>query len=473
VCVLCLKGENKNLKFKFEEIRDELLKMCAQLGRIPKRKEINNSPNLPECTAVNRYFKNNTNLSYNDFCEQYGYYNSKKQLITIKQLESSWENFYKKYERFPKTKDFPNLEFNIPSFSTIMKILGNKKEEFFNQFKKIEEQDFQNYYNDICEKLKQYCINNKHVLGWRELTKHGFPPANWLVRNHPIGIGSYVELLILLGLKPNYKITKEVAVRLIMNKADKLNKPLMYDDFRNPNGYDEIGIGIINRFWGTFNNMLKELNLPINQEDMISKHKTLKELKHDINKLCNYIHNTKAIKNISYDDIRNCKWCLNPQTYNKYFREELGITLGEYIKSIGFIPNESGMGMSFLFDDGEITTSQYEYETSKYFRESDISYKRNIKYSTFINNYEGNKDCDYLVNIGSKVWYIEIAGMLDYDKVNKNKLKGYHKQYKTNLEEKEDMLKSNKLNYKILYPHDFKALEISDVFFFFTTIKRI
>lgn len=400
-------------------------------------------------------FKRNIGINYNDFCESYGYYNSKKRIYTIDSLKKSWELFYIDNNRFPLTRDYSNFKYNIPDHKLIMDTLGDKKEEFFNEFNKREIEQLHEYFIVRCQELKDYCIKNEYVLGMRELVKNGFQSYVWFVNHSPDNITTYSEFIASLGLKPNTRVTKEIAIKLIVDKSKELGRPLTYDDFRNPK-FNEIGISTINKFWGNLNSMLKELGFPINRESMIAKQKTLTELEHNIKELCAHIYKTEDRRNISLEDVENCEWCLHPQTYNKFFKEEYDMTIGEYIKSIGFIPNGSGMGMHFIFDDGEITTSQYEFYTSKYFKDNDIMYNRNIKYKDFIDTYIGNKDCDYALTINNKIWYIEIAGMLDYSKVNINNLKGYHREYKIHIDEKEEMLKSKNLNYKILYPSDFK-----------------
>lgn len=251
-----------------------------------------------------------------------------------------------------------------------------------------------------------------------------------------------------------------------MEKYNKLNRPLMYDDFRNPNRFDEIDITTIRHHWGTFDKMLEDLNLPINQEDMIHKHKNIDELKNDIIKLCEHIESNENRKNIAVDDINNCEWCLNAQTYQKYFKEKLSLTLSDFIKSIGYIPNEPGKGMIYQFDDGEITKSQWEYQTSKYFRENNIDYERNVKYKNFISTYKGNKDCDYVVKTNNNVWYIEIAGILYRDRINKEKPDKIKIRYQINLKQKEKMLQDNNLNYKIIYPHELKTTPLPELFSF-------
>jgi hypothetical protein len=210
--------------YNFEVVRDELLKLCIELGRRPTKKEINKHPFLPNETTVRALFKRNTDIDFNTYYENLGYHNSKK-LYNTDILKNSWKQFYKKYNKFPQIKDCPNLEFNIPSYNTIIRILGNKKEEFFNEFKIIEKEDFQIHFNNICDKLKIFCLQNNRTLGTRELTNYGFPDFNWFVKHSPDHINTYVDFLIYLGLKPNSKITKELAINIILDKANRLDRP--------------------------------------------------------------------------------------------------------------------------------------------------------------------------------------------------------------------------------------------------------
>ena len=61
-----------------------------------------------------------------------------------------------------------------------------------------------------------------------------------------------------------------------------------------------------------------------------------------------------------------------------------------------------------------------------------------------------NKDCDYVICANNQLWYVEIAGMLDYDKVSRIKNDRIREKYKKDLSDKETMLSDNKLNYKII-----------------------
>ena len=123
---------------------------------------------------------------------------------------------------------------------------------------------------------------------------------------------------------------------------------------------------------------------------------------------------------------------------------------------------KQGVGITFDFDDGEHITSQFEYMFSKYLRDNGLvynkDYKRDVKYSTFISEYTGNMNCDYVIEINNKIIYIEIAGILAEYKTwfynNKPINKKSKENYRLKLQTKEEMLKSHNLIYFILFPCD-------------------
>lgn len=139
------------------------------------------------------------------------------------------------------------------------------------------------------------------------------------------------------------------------------------------------------------------------------------------------------------------------------------MSLYDLLNKRGISLGEQGRGFSFNFEDGEHTTSQYEYMFSKFLKENGFIYNkdyfRDVKYKTFIQNYNKNMNCDYMLNLNGEKVYIEIAGMIDAYKTwyyrNKEIITSKSKEnYRKKLSEKEKMLKSNNLKYFILFPCD-------------------
>lgn len=138
-------------------------------------------------------------------------------------------------------------------------------------------------------------------------------------------------------------------------------------------------------------------------------------------------------------------------------------TLADVLSDKGISLGKQGRGINHIFDDGEHTFSVYEYIFSHYLRKCglkyDKDYVRDIKYSDFVQSYEGNMNCDYVICIDDRKIYIEIAGVLD------NYKKWYYQDremtdseskelYRLKLKEKEKMLSTEGLEYYILFPCD-------------------
>lgn len=253
--------------------------------------------------------------------------------------------------------------------------------------------------------------------------------------------------------------TKEEVIEIIVNMQSKLSRPLMYDDFRNPNK-NEVGITSIKKFWGSMNKMKKELGLKVIQESMIDKIRTFNELKEDITRLCNKIYTEENRKIITYKDIDNDKSLLSSHTYYGVFKINNN-TIRDFIKSLGFELLEGGRGLIHIFEDGEKTKSSYEYEFSKYLKEKinleyNIDYIRDIRYREFISDYNGLLDCDYIINYQGRKIYIEVTGLLrDYEEYyyeNKVINSNSKEKYRHHLMDKEKMFKDSGLEYYLLFP---------------------
>lgn len=196
--------------------------------------------------------------------------------------------------------------------------------------------------------------------------------------------------------------------------------------------------------------------------------KEIEELKSDIIKLCKEINEKENRKIITFEDINKSEYCSSVSTYIKHFKKELDMTLREFLRSIGFDLPEVGVGMNHEYDDGEITESSLEFIVTEYLRKCglkyNIDYKRSVKYKTFINGYNGNKNCDYVIYTNNSIWYIEVAGML-HDEDDKNK-SSISKGYRKNLNDKIRMLESENLNYLVIYKKDLQNKSLDEIFSF-------
>ena len=333
----------------------------------------------------------------------------------------------------------------------------------------------------LLELLKSYIDKNGYPANRRNsfLNKNGLP--SYITYTKVFG-EDLVKIIELCGYiltddekedinnrgKKSLLLKKEV-IDIILNMKKKLNRPLMYDDFRNPKE-DEVGIKIIKNYWGTMNKMKEELGLEIIQEDMIIKNLNIEQAKEDIKRVCNLIYINENRKMITTKDIdRNCS--VKYLTYLNVFKTN-NTTLRNYIVSLGFQFQREGNGLNYTFIDGEKVRSQHELDFSKILRDKlglqyNKDYFRDVKYKTFINDYVKNMDCDYIINYSNKVIYIEVVGMLrDYkDNWREIELKSKSKvRYIEHLKLKEQMLKDNNLEYYILFPSDLQEDFLISIF---------
>lgn len=463
-------------RFEFEIVKQELIKLSKELGRIPTQAEIQANPNLPHCLKYLHYtFKENEKLGYIDYLKSFGYelkQAAKLSNLTYEQLCSIWEHFYKKHGKYPNSVICSSNKYdNIPKWHTVKKICGDRYLEFTEKYG-LRDIVKTKSYEEYCNKFIEISNDLGRPLKIEEFSKKNdkytnvLPNYRWFLDHCPDKtVKNYNQFLLYLGFKPRYDIPKEYAVEAIMKKYQELKRPLKMSDFTNPSS-EEIGRGVIDVYWGNFNNMLRDLGLPITQENMTEKQKNIEELQQDIMKMCNHIKETEGRVVINQrEDIKNYDWCSSIGTYTKLFKKHLGMTINDFIISIGFTPTESGHGMKHSFDDGEVTTSKYEFTFSSYLRKCglkyNINYQRNVPYSDLIDYYQGKMNCDYVINIKNTNLIIEIAGMMRfYEKeyrcnqvIQKSSSK---EKYRVKLLEKEQMLKNSKYAYRIIMPSDFK-----------------
>ncbi|MEK4824638.1 hypothetical protein NSS71_08765 [Niallia sp. FSL W8-0951] len=272
--------------------------------------------------------------------------------------------------------------------------------------------------------------------------------------------GGFNEAIIEMGYKPKHTIQyTDEQLEIYMRKfVDEFGRSPTLQEFNNS---DYPSFWCYQNRFGSWTNALKHYGL----ETFITN---IEKLKEDIIQLCNAIYENEGRRIITYQDIAASDVCASISTYTKHFREDLGMTVRDFIKSIGFEAPKSSMGMYYEFKDGEETFSNFEYKTSTYLREKgyvyNSSYFRSVKYNRFIEEYTGNKDCDYLVIHNGVKYYIEVAGMMDRYKTNLiNKIEVT---YNKRMHEKEIMLINSGVNYLFIYPNDFKEKSLDEIFSF-------
>ena len=391
---------------------------------------------------------------------------------TKDEIKKMYLELYEKMGQVPSTK-YINQEHRLNSqFPSIRNIY-----DFFGSLNKLKE-----YCNLSTNKI---IYTEKQLLNLLKIyvNKNGYPVSKRLSFNSKNGLPSYetyvnafgddlVKIYELCGYTltddEKYRInvrgrkisqSKEEIINNIFIMQKEINRPLMYDDFRNPK-CNAPSLTMIRNYWGTMNKMKEELGLEIIQEDMVIKNLNIEQAKEDIKRVCDLIYISENRKMITTKDIdRNCN--VQYSTYQKVFKND-NTTLRDYIISLEFQFQREGNGLNYKFKDGEKVRSQHELDFSKILRDKlglqyNKDYFRDVKYKAFINDYVKNMDCDYIINYNNKVVYIEVVGMLrDYkDNWREIELKSKSKiRYIEHLKLKEQMLKDNNLEYYILFPSD-------------------
>lgn len=250
----------------------------------------------------------------------------------------------------------------------------------------------------------------------------------------------------------------------------KLDRPLEYKDFRNPN-IDEIGVTMIKKYWGSLNKMKQELELEIVQESMMDKQLSKEDFDKTVKSILNFLHKEGRNFTTTREIHENSDWA-SYGTLDRMSKKYYDINFIKHLNTFGITFGNQGRGINYDFDDGEHITSQYEYMFSKFLKEKGFIYNRDyfrdIKYSTFIDSYLGNMNCDYVIHTHDEILYIEIAGIIaDYKtwfyedrKISRSKSK---EKYRLKLKEKEFMLKNNGLKYFILFPCDLTQENFEDI----------
>ena len=328
-------------------------------------------------------------------------------------------------------------------------------------------QDYVNQ-NGYPKSLKQFNPQNNLPTVSAYERKFGGTLANWLERCGYFLSDEEKHIIETRGRKSLR--SKEECIKIIYNMQKSFNRPLMYDDFRNPDK-NSIGITDIKRYWGTMNDMKSELGLEVIQESMMDKQITKEVFDRQINDICIYLK-SKSRDFITTREINTLDFCSRYLTLDiackKFYNEKLIDKLEKLHIHLG----KQGQGLNYDFADGEHTTSQYEYLFSTYLRELGLKYNvdyfRDVKYSTFIADYNDNMNCDYVINYNSKEIYIEIAGIInEYKKwYYQNKIidKSHHKEeYRLKLQKKENLMQLNNLEYYLLFPCDLTKKNLNDI----------
>ena len=257
------------------------------------------------------------------------------------------------------------------------------------------------------------------------------------------------------------KITKDEVVKIVLQMYEKKGSALLQDDFDGKTTENHVGIRLIEKYFGTLVNMQKELKLPIPSDlRILNDEEALLEIKN----VCEKVYQIENRKIVTYNDFKKYGSYSDTRRYSEPCKKLKGLSFRDYIYSLGFELQKAGNGMNYKFDDGEVTTSLYEYDFSNFLRNNGFEYGktyfRNIYYKKLDDEYKGNMNCDYCINFNGQLVYIELAGILgnkEHQEAYRNNtpLKSKSKEeYRLKLNQKREMFERNNLEYYILLPDE-------------------
>ena len=468
-------------------IKKNVDKIISEMGIIPNYKIIKEILKVKfDIKCFNEFYIKNYGHELKEYYRNQGYralgdvvYNGEiipPSELTLEIIKDLIVEFKDVYNRIPAYSDY-TFENNLPFRSTFSKIL-KKNNIKMNEFMTVlgEKEDFTlKGYNYCLNKLKE-CIknNNGEFIPIKYFGKYNLPCIRWYIQecNNPNVKTSSDFIREELGLIPIYDISKEEVIYLIRNMIKDLNRPLMYDDFRLTTTQKRVNICHINKYFGSMNNMKKELGLEIIQDDMVSKHVSdINVIKEDLLNICRKVELSDKRKIINAKDINKyTKLNIKFSSISKNCKAH-NTTIRDIIEGFGYELQKEGMGITNLYSDGEKTRSSYEKQFSDKLREYGYLYNkdyyRDIKYKEFINNYDGLLDCDYIIKVNESYIFIEVACLLDenqnYKEYNSYKSNS-KKKYAKKLIEKENMFIKENLNYFLLFVSDFKKYNLDFLF---------
>jgi len=416
--------------------------------------------------AVQSYFCNKNGLPhYQTYIKEFGSWNNAKRLIGIKEENLLTRYRMTKEEAIDKFKALVLELGHIPSLTEL-----NNIKEFPSQF--IIYKEFENYnefikqcgINTIKEygskfkeehlinEIKRFVYEFKRVPIPKDFEKLEGYPTRKTFTNH---FESFNDIIVLAGFEPSYipmkkrreidknTYTKEFLISEINRFIDEFGHVPTIEELDNNISYplrDKY-----RKVFGTWNNALKEAGIKLNAVHQYDD-SFLEEEFHRFFKENGRIPRIFEFNSSEYPSF----WC---------YQNRFG-SWNKAVVAYGYEPNDANR--KFILEDGEICASSYEFDTSNWLKSKNVNYDRNIKYQTFIDNYKGKMDCDYVLDYNNEIWYVEVAGFLSEG----NKLSEVEKMYYFKLKYKEKLLKRQNVNYLIIHVRHLKSKTFEEIFHF-------
>lgn len=261
--------------------------------------------------------------------------------------------------------------------------------------------------------------------------------------------GSFNEALKRAGFKSRPEYSKKYLLDQILRFIEEFGRQPKSRDFEKLEGYPHRKT--YDKYFGSWNNALIQLGLPIN----VSKY-TDKELE---NYFKNFVEKYGRVPTIpEFNDNPNYPsfWC---------YQNRFG-SWNKAVEAYGYEVNGGASGTYYVFENGEVCASSYEFDVSNWLRKHKISYLRNIPYKDFLSDYYGKKNCDYGIIHNGEWIFLEIAGLY----TTRDKKSSMEKDYINRFNDKIENLLVH-FNSKVFYPEDFKSKTLDELFSFLWEIE--
>lgn len=255
-------------------------------------------------------------------------------------------------------------------------------------------------------------------------------------------------------------ITKEEASECLINKCKELGRPLTMRDILEWNDINRVSMRVIINYWKSFTKMNNDLGLYfIDCNNIILDYAQCLEC---IEIVCDFVKSNNrqdvtlndfddSLIEYKYYDLAKCLKVNNTDMYNA-------------VKLFGCTFAFRGFGHQYVFEDGEITVSTYEYDFSillkKYGFIYEESYFRDVSYTMIDDKYNGKMNCDYQIFCGNQIIYVELCGILN----NANFANCYYTNksiehdsaeiYRQKLNYKKELLERNNAKYYFIIGND-------------------
>lgn len=390
---------------------------------------------------------------------------------SVKELElckSAIMEFYSQHEKFPVIADFP-IGASKLSYKRVFKAFKNSGITYRDFRSEVDPHaaftiaNYDVYKSEYVRVLKGSSETRSMFQVYKQFKDLRLPTPTWMVKNCPNkNVSSTYDWMTWAGLFHSKQMPKQIARSLILKLSRKYKRPLMYDDFRKIQP-DRPTIATITKYWGSLNAMKRDLGLEVLQESMVDRHLSDEDMIAAISSACKEISAIRGDDLIATQDLSESALCPAAQTINVFVKEKFGVTLTEYVQSLGYRTIEPGRGLSRVDEFGERFESRYEELFSLYLQSIGLSYLnhyyRSVKYSDICGADCGARNCDYKIEYNGRLIYVEIAGILgqykqfyiDNRKITSSQSK---ERYRIKLMEKEAMLTDAGVEYFILFPCD-------------------